>query len=139
MPPTPLHPPRTTLAASLALCGLAPADAARWLDVEEPLLRDWIAGRRAPPAAVWRMLAGLYGRMTDVALAASVLAGPAIGREAAIPDRAAVNDADDPWPGHGETMAGAMAVLMALGQDGADGMTACGPGAGREGGLRRDP
>ena len=110
-------PPRTTLAAALALCGLTPASAAYWLDVEERLVRDWIAGRTPVPQGVFRMLAVLYGRMTDAALAAAALAEPRIAPDPWIPDRAQVNDVDDPYPGHGEVMAGAMAVLIALEHD----------------------
>ena len=112
-------PPRTTLAAALALCGLTPATAADWLDVDEARVRDWIAGRAPVPQSVFRMLGLLYGRMTDaaVAAAASATAGPRIASEHAVPERAYVNDVDDPYPGHGEAMAGAMAVLIALGHD----------------------
>ena len=113
----PRTPPRTTLAAALALCGLTPASAAYWLDVEERLVRDWIAGRAPVPQGVFRMLAVLYGRMTDAALVAATVAEPRIALDPWIPDRAQVNDVDDPYPGHGEVMAGAMAVLIALGHD----------------------
>lgn len=119
--------PQTTLAAALALCGLTPAAAARWLDVEERVLRDWITGRSPVPPAVFRMLGTLYGRMTDAALAASLVAtGSGVARDRAIPppippptipERASVDDVDDPYPGHGAVLAGAMAVLIALGQD----------------------
>ena len=120
----PLYPPQTTLAASLVLCGLTPSEAALWLDVEEPVLRGWLSGRRETPQTAFTMLAGLYLRITDAALAASVIAGSTIGCEVVVPARAYVNDEGDPYPGHGEVMAGAMAVLMALGHDERDGLAA---------------
>lgn len=99
----PLHPPQTTLDASLVLCG-------------------WLSGRREPPQTAFTMLAGLYLRMTDAALAASVIAGFTIGDETVVPACAYVNDEGDPYPGQGKVMAGVMAVLMALGHDERDGM-----------------
>ena len=108
----PMNGPQTTLAASLALCGLTPANAARWFDVEERIVRDWISGRTQTPPGVFDMLGRLFGRMTDVALAASTVARGGPG--APIPLRAYIDDVDDPYPGHGEVMAGAMAVLLAI-------------------------
>lgn len=141
-------PSQTTLAAALALCGLTPAGAAEWLGVEERQMRDWIAGRAPVPQTVFRMLGVLYGRMTDAALAAAASAGPRIAPSHRVPERAYVNDVDDPYPGHGEVMAGTMAVLIALGHDEHEraarsgrgvaglGRDAAGP-AGAEGGDRR--
>ena len=108
-------PSQTTLAAALALCGLTPSGAADWLGVEELRVRDWIAGRAPVPEGVFRMLGVLYGRMTDAALATAASSGPWVAEGHPVPERARVNIVEDPYPGHGEVMAGAMAVLIALG------------------------
>ena len=110
-------PSQTTLAAALALCGLTPSGAVDWLGVEELRVRDWINWRAPVPEGVFRMLGVLYGRMTDAALAAAASSEPWVADGHPVPERARVNIVEDPYHGHGEIMAGAMAVLIALGHD----------------------
>lgn len=106
--------------AALGLCGLSIREAADYLDVSMDTVKHWSAGRRPVPAGVWEMLADLFERIQDAAdFAADHMA------EDGIPPAAFHNlDADngpDPLPDAAARAAGAMALLMAIADQGAKG------------------
>lgn len=52
--------------AALGICGLSIADAADFLGLSESLVKQYSAGNRQPPEAVWAALASLYGQIVEV-------------------------------------------------------------------------
>lgn len=52
--------------AALGICGLSIADAADFLGLSESLVKQYSAGNRQPPDAVWAALASLYEQIVEV-------------------------------------------------------------------------
>lgn len=106
---------RTTFSAAIAICGLSQQEAADYLDVRLDTVKSWSAGRNPPPEGAWQMLSDLYRRIEDAADYASAQIEPGLM------DRRAMNNlqADsgtDPLPGGGDAVAGAMALLLSIGE-----------------------
>lgn len=101
----------TTFAAILRLCGLSHTEAAEFFGVRLDTVKSWSAGRNPVPEGVWQMAADLWRRIEDAADNASF--------DDAINDprsRANVSADDaDGLPGGASEAAGAMALLVAIG------------------------
>lgn len=52
--------------SALGICGLSIADAAEFLGLSESLVKQYSAGNRRPPDAVWSALASLYDQIVEV-------------------------------------------------------------------------
>lgn len=101
----------TTFASALRLCGLSQQEAAAFFDVRLDTVKSWSANRNPVPDGVWQMLADLWRRIEDAADTASV-------DEAIADPRSRMNcsaDDMDGLPGGAVEAAGAMALLVALG------------------------
>lgn len=57
----------TVFKAALGVCGLSQTEAADFLGVALPTIKDWSRGSFAPPVGVWRMLADLYDQIDNAA------------------------------------------------------------------------
>lgn len=60
----------TIFKASLGICGLSQQEAADFLQVALPTVKDWSRGAASPPVGVWRQLASLYAQIVDASEAA---------------------------------------------------------------------
>jgi len=60
----------TVFKAALGVCGLSQQEAADFLGVALPTIKDWCRGSFAPPTGVWQMLAGLYDQIDNAAQSA---------------------------------------------------------------------
>ena len=106
----------TTFKAAIAICGLSQQEAAEFLGVSIQSVKDWSRGRSAPPIGVWSMMAQLYARIEDAAdFAASHIEPGLMDRR--VMNNIAADQGDDPLPGSGDMVAGAMALLLALSDD----------------------
>lgn len=108
----------TTLKAAIAICGLSQQEAAEFLGVSIQSVKDWSRGRSAPPIGVWIMLSDLYTRIENAADFASSNLDPGLIARRAM-NNIAADQGNDPLPGSGDMVAGAMALLLALADDGA--------------------
>jgi len=101
---------------AIAACGLSQSEAAAYLDVSIDTVKSWCSDRRPVPKGVWEMLADLFQRIQDAAdFAADHMAENGID-----PSAYSNLDADngqDPLPDSAARMAGAMALLMAIGDN----------------------
>lgn len=52
--------------SALGICGLSIADAADFLGLSESLVKQYSAGNRQPPDAVWAALATLYDQIVEI-------------------------------------------------------------------------
>lgn len=52
--------------AALGICGLSIAEAAEFLGLSSSLVKQYSAGNRQPPPAVWTALAALYDQIVEV-------------------------------------------------------------------------
>ena len=52
--------------SALGTCGLSIADAAEFLGLSESLVKQYSAGNRQPPQAVWSALAILYDQIVEI-------------------------------------------------------------------------
>ena len=103
----------TTFAAAIRLCGLSQQQAADFFDVRLDTLKSWSSGRNPAPAGVWAMLADLWRRIEDAADDAAPLVDLADSRSWA---NLSADDVDG-LPGGAVDVAGAMALLLAIGDD----------------------
>ena len=103
----------TTFKSALAICGLSHQQAAEYLDISIQSVKVFSQGKRGAPIGVWALLAALYERIQDAADFASDRM--AIG---GIDPRAygqiEADTGDDPLPEGSDSVAGAMALLMAV-------------------------
>lgn len=60
----------TVFKAALGVCGLSQQEAADFLQVALPTIKDWSRGAAAPPLGVWRQLASLYDQIVAASEAA---------------------------------------------------------------------
>lgn len=103
----------TTFKSAISICGLSTREAAALLDVSYDTAKSWSQGRNAPPMGVWRDLSDLYARIEGAAdFAASNLEPDLMALR--IANNVQADDGDDPLPGHGADVAGAMALLLAI-------------------------
>ncbi|TKD17940.1 hypothetical protein FBT96_12410 [Rhodobacter capsulatus] len=105
---------RTTFAAAIAICGLSQQEAADYLGVRIDTVKSWSSGRNPPPDGVWGMLADLYRRVENAADHASSQIEPDLMDKRAMNNLQA-DSGEDPLPGGAAAVAGAMALLLAIG------------------------
>ena len=91
-------------------------EAADFLEVSYDTAKSWSQGRNAPPAGVWRDLADLYARIEVAADFAASNLEPGL-MSPRIANNLDADDGQDPLPGHGPSVAGAMALLLAMQDD----------------------
>lgn len=109
----------TTFKSALGICGLSQQGAADYLGVSLQSVKDWSRGRSSPPIGVWEMMRDLYERIED----AAVFAVGEIDRETMPRQQMNGIIADcalDPLPEGADGAAGALALLIALGDDDGD-------------------
>ena len=104
---------KTTFAAAIQLCGLSQQEAADFLGVRLDTVKSWSSGRNPPPAGVWAMLAQLWVQIESLAEKASDTMDVNSMTRTDLAE-VVVNDSVDPLPGHSNTAAGALAVLLAF-------------------------
>lgn len=98
---------------ALQACGLSQSEAAELLGVRLDTVKSWSAGRNAPPEGVWVMLADLFEQIQDAADgAAGQMAVDGIDPRSWGNIQADI--AGDPLPSGSDSIAGAMALLMAI-------------------------
>jgi len=103
----------TTFKSSLAICGLSQVQASDYLDVSLQTVKYWSSCRRNPPEVVWVMLSELFERIQD----AADFAAKHMDFRDIDPRAYGQIDADcgpDPLPQGSSSVAGAMALLLAL-------------------------
>lgn len=103
----------TTFKAAIAICGLSQSEAAEYLGVSIQSVKNWGSGKSAPPIGVWEMLADLYQRVEDAADGACSMIEPDLS-DRMVMNNIAADCGDDPLPGRGPDVAGAMALLLAI-------------------------
>lgn len=103
----------TTYKSALSICGLSQQEAAAFHGVSLASVKDWCRGRRAPPLGVWEQLAKLYGRIEDAADSASSMLEPDL-MERRVMNNITADSGEDPLPGSGDMVAGAIALLLAI-------------------------
>lgn len=106
----------TTFKAALAICGLSQVEAADYLGSRIDTVKSWSQGRNAPPMGVWKDLADLYRRIENTADFAAGNLEPGL-MAPRIANNIQADDGEDPLPGHADDVAGAMALLLAVGMD----------------------
>lgn len=98
---------------ALSACGLSQAEAADYLSVNIDSIKHWSSDRRPVPSGVWSMLADLFERVQDAAdFAAEHMAENGI--HPAAMSNIDADEGGDPLPGGATKVAGAMALLMAI-------------------------
>lgn len=98
---------------SLLACGLSQAGAAELFGVRLDTVKSWSSGRNRPPEGVWRRLADLFEQIQDAAdSAANHMAVDGIDPRSWSNIQADL--AGDPLPAGSDSIAGAMALLMAI-------------------------
>lgn len=103
----------TSFAAALQLCGLSHREAAEFFVVRRDTVSSWASGRNPVPAGVWVQLAQLFEAIQDAAdRAAGLMAADGIDARSWSHIEAAL--AGEAMPQPAESVAGAMALLMAI-------------------------
>lgn len=103
----------TTFRSACHICGLSLREVAEYLDVSHDTAKAWSQGRNAPPWGVWRDLAELYTRIENAADVAADTLEPG-GMTLRVANDVQADDGNDPLPGGGADVAGAMALLLAV-------------------------
>lgn len=104
-----------TFKSSLAICGLSQQQAADFLGVALQTVKHWSSGRNNPPQGVWEMLSDLYRRIEDAADHAAVELDGVNPRQWG---NIQADNGDDPLPSGADAVAGAMALLIAVREQG---------------------
>lgn len=103
----------TTYKSALSICGLSQQEAAIFHGVSLASIKDWCRGRSTPPEGVWGQLADLYQRIEDAADHASAQLEPDL-MDRRVMNNVAADSGENPLPGGGDMVAGAMALLLAI-------------------------
>ncbi len=106
----------TTFKSAMSICGLSQSEAAEFLGVSIQSVKDWSRGKSAPPVGVWEMLSDLYVRIEGAADFASANLEPGM-MDRRVMNNVQADQGDDPLPGGGAHVAGAMALLLAIEDD----------------------
>lgn len=109
----------STFKSALAICGLTYDQAAEYFEsiglgpVSKATIMDMSRGKSLIGNDKWEALADLYQRIEDAAdfTSANLESGLMDGR---VKSNVRADDGEDPLPGHGADVAGAMALLMAV-------------------------
>lgn len=98
----------------LHLCGLDEEEAVRFFDMPAETVRTWIDGSCEVPAAVWEMLAQLYGQVERAAERSELLLNEA-GLDPVLWNEAmGIPDENERLPNGSEITAGLIASLRRL-------------------------
>lgn len=105
----------TTFKSAIAICGLSQQQAADFLGVSLQTVKHWSSGRNNVPGGVWEMLSDLYVRIEQAADHAAVELDAVDPRQWG---SITADLGDDPLPDGADSAAGAMALLLAVADQG---------------------